>query len=602
MASLLAWFSSFLLQQQHHSDSSAAASMANDTTISTIALAVALVALITTISQVLGQFLATADGYRRCQASVMGGWAKMTHRHFRWSEMRFETLYTTPRFGLSELEAEYDMSRQFATTPQFEPPWTTPRSGPYKIVDNVKEPRYPLNGTPGMMEKTYCEPHHSTSSSTTSLVSWLRFMEALHHYSSATFHHGLRRFAPYRREGLLVPDITIERRSWDFVPPEVVRPLAVVSISNIAVLARRLGMLWRQFEPLDGNLRAEGNGHTISSAAVRSMGTVLTIGIQDPLPKVDGVNGRDELYIPMEAADKMGFGIVPGAPGLGIPDYKMGTEDEVLATLRNVVDPSHEAANQVKGLLEANPGWTPGISDIIGFACPLIHVRGSSVVRVPQPAGYPIGLTQQQEGFVVFRNRLKDLIAEREAKTEPVSPQLRFIYEQYEELRQRYGDQWEDQNFADKTPKNLFAFLDDINTRHAVTEEYFLNLIQQFNGPGEKTEVFRYTDLMYSHIRHAVNYFPEALERINASPSRARDHYGMRVAGWITEGAHIYFDNIPKIINDMRDKGFDQPRIVEDAWVTMMFRAFLWHRCHTMVEGPRVPSIYWGSNLPVYIG
>ena len=49
----------------------------------------------------------------------------------------------------------------------------------------------------------------------------------------------------------------------------------------------------------------------------------------------------------------------------------------------------------------------------------------------------------------------------------------------------------------------------------------------------------------------------------------------MRAAGWVTEGAHIYFDNIPKIINDMRDKGFDQPQIVEEAWLTMMFRTFL---------------------------
>ena len=561
--------SSFLPRQQHHRDSVAAANMVNDTTISTIALAVALVALITTVSQVLGQFLATADGYRRCQASVMGGWAKMTHRHFRWSEMRFETLYTTPRFNLSGMESRGN------------------------------ERRYPLNGTPSMMSKTHCQSYRYSSASATSLVSWLKFMEALHLNTHATFHRGVS----YALSWLSLPEITIEKRSWDFVPPEVVRPLAVVSISDIAILARRLGMIWRQFEPLDGNLRAEGNGHTISSAAVRSMGTVLTIGIQDPLPKADGVDGLDEVYIPMKAADKMGFGIVPGEPGLGIPDYKVGTEEEVLTTLRNVVDPSHEAADQVKGILGANPGWTPGISDVIGFACPMIHIRGSSLVRVPQPAGYAIGLTQQQEGFIVFRNRLKDLIAEREAKAEPVSPQLRSIYEQYEELRQRYGDQWEDEHSdKNKMPTALSVFLDDLNTRHEATTIYFSRLMRRFNSVGEKAQEFKYTDLMYSHIRHAVNYFPEALERLNASPSRARNHYGMRVAGWITEGAHIYFDNIPKIINDMRDKGFDQPQIVEEAWVTMMFRAFLWHRCHFMVEGPRVPSIYWGSNLPVYIG
>ena len=568
MPFLMEWLSSTLPQQQHHRDSFAAENMVNDTTVSTIALAVALVALITTISQVLGQFLATADGYRRCQASVMGGWAKMTHRHFRWSEMRFETLYTTPRFGLSD---------GFSV---------------------VKEPRYQLNGSALMMVKTHCEPYRNTSAIQTSLVSWVNFMQALHLTSKATLRCG-----NHLNEKALLPDITIERRSWDFVPPEVVRPLAVVSISNIAILARRLGMLWRQFEPLDGNLRAEGNGHTITSVAVRSMGTVLTIGIQDPT-NGDEVAGRDDLYIPLEAADKMGFGIVPGVPALGIPDHKLGTEEEILATLRNVVDSSHEAADRIKGILGANPGWTPGISDIIGLACPMLRTRRSSLVRVPQPAGYAVGLTQQQEGFVVFRNRLKDLIAEREAKDEPVSPQSRLIHNQYEELHQHYGDQWEDQHVCNKMLSNQTTnhFFDVLNTKHAATTEYFRGLIEQFDGRGEKAQEFKYTDLMYSHIRHAVNYFPEALERLNASPPRGRDHYGMRVAGWITEGAHIYFDNIPKIINDMRDNGFDQPQIVEDAWLTMMFRAFLWHRSHVMVEGPRVPSAHWGSKLPVYIG
>ena len=122
----------------------------------------------------------------------------------------------------------------------------------------------------------------------TSLVSWVPFIQALHLASKASL-----RCVYYNERALLLPDVTIERRSWDFVPPEVVRPLAVVSISHIANLARRLSMIWRQFERLEGNLRAEGNGHTISSAAVRSMGTVLTIGIRDPLPMADG---RDELY------------------------------------------------------------------------------------------------------------------------------------------------------------------------------------------------------------------------------------------------------------------------------------------------------------------
>ena len=583
--------------------------MASDTTISTIALAVALVALVTTVSQVLGQFLATADGYRRCQSSVMGRWAELTHRRFRWSELRFETLYTTPQFGLFPYMPGQSVSKQ------------TDAYG-------TKEVHYQLDGSAWSKEATYCEtargPHLAGG---TENVSWLRFIEALHRNTGESLKlfgvssgdvasktrlgdlvtqqkilDDIARHAS-GSQGYLIPDLKLQRRSWDFVPPEVVRPLASVTICDIAVMARRLGLIWKQFEPLEGNLRAEGNGHTISSTAVRSMGTVLQIGVKDLLPARVPAEEFNELYIPSEAADKMGFGLVPGDTSLGVPDYKLGTEEEVLATLRNVVDPSREAAETVKGLLEANPGWTPGISDIIGFAAPMIRQSHSSIVRVPQPAGYATGLTQQQEGFVVFHKRLLDLVADRDAKLEPVSTQTRSILHQYAELLYRYGDQWEDQEVCNqKLNDRSREFLDDLQERHLAATIYFKDLMARFNGTGEKSQVFRYTDLMYAHLRHAVSYFPDALERINASPSRARDHYGMRVAGWITEGAHIYFDNIPKVVAHMQSKGFDQPLIVEEAWLTMMWKAFLWHRCHFMVEGPRVPSSNWGSKLPVYIG
>lgn len=51
--------------------------MGDENTLSIAALAVALVALIVALGQLIGQYFATADGYRRCQSSVMGPWAKV---------------------------------------------------------------------------------------------------------------------------------------------------------------------------------------------------------------------------------------------------------------------------------------------------------------------------------------------------------------------------------------------------------------------------------------------------------------------------------------------------------------------------------------------
>lgn len=56
------------------------------------------------------------------------------------------------------------------------------------------------------------------------------------------------------------------------------------------------------------------------------MGTVMRIGVKDILPSADPAEELNELYIPSEAADKLGFGIVPGEVSLGVPGYKLGTE------------------------------------------------------------------------------------------------------------------------------------------------------------------------------------------------------------------------------------------------------------------------------------
>jgi hypothetical protein len=61
------------------------------------ALVVSLVALLATTGQLLQQYFATADGFRRCQPSVMGLWAKKTKLRWRWREFRFETIFVIPR-------------------------------------------------------------------------------------------------------------------------------------------------------------------------------------------------------------------------------------------------------------------------------------------------------------------------------------------------------------------------------------------------------------------------------------------------------------------------------------------------------------------------
>lgn len=64
-------------------------------------------------------------------------------------------------------------------------------------------------------------------------------------------------------------------RSWDFMPPEVVRPFASTTVSDIAIIALRMGMSWKTFKPEEGAMEAEGNGQAMSSTLVRALGIML---------------------------------------------------------------------------------------------------------------------------------------------------------------------------------------------------------------------------------------------------------------------------------------------------------------------------------------
>lgn len=73
----------------------------------------------------------------------------------------------------------------------------------------------------------------------------------------------------------------------------------------------------------------------------------------------------------------------------------------------------------------------------------------------------------------------------------------------------------------------------------------------------------------------------------------------------------LYFHNLRELFNKMQEHcktafGVDLPfsrEEVEDAWLTMIFRAFCWLRSHVMIpDVPPVPSEYWNSKMPVYIG
>ncbi len=68
---------------------------AND--LSAVALTISLIALVIALGQVLQQYFATAEGFRRCRKDVIGAWSELT---FDWRNLRYETRFASPHISL----------------------------------------------------------------------------------------------------------------------------------------------------------------------------------------------------------------------------------------------------------------------------------------------------------------------------------------------------------------------------------------------------------------------------------------------------------------------------------------------------------------------
>lgn len=353
------------------------------------ALAVALVALLGTLGQLFQQYFGTADGYRRCQASVVGPWAGRTRLKFRWSQFRFETLFTVPHIILRRA---LWVSAETPECPYEDGGWILGRPPTDK---NAGEVNLLISGN---------------AADTPELVTWLRFLRSLQWtHKKMTLEFGKVRGArfefdqeandlkliEYENRNLSLPIVKFEERSWDFMPPDVVKPFARISVSDLGVLARRLGMEWDRFEPAEGILRAQGNGYSLNSVLVRSVGTmvefneILGYGTQNaPLPwsaVIPEHVERKTLLIPCAAADKMAFGILPGVSS-DFMHRDFAVHD--LASATDLVryfthDEALVSAFAAGGWQDQR--WCPGVADLLSFIAPMLYSPEVGLFGAPSP-------------------------------------------------------------------------------------------------------------------------------------------------------------------------------------------------------------------------
>lgn len=559
-----------------------------------VAIVIALIAFFVTTAQLLQALFGTAEGYRRCQSSVIGGWATKTKRVWRWSEFRFETIFTTPNIHLYSVT---DEQRPIHLGAFIE---GSPSSRRETYADEVS-----LSGTAGLRE------FNGHSEATDDLASWLFLLSMLHHfqffYFSDTTYGRSPRFNlndSWALAGKMTcPAITFRTRSWDFMPPDIVRPFATSNVGDILALAHRLGMRWKEVRPDDGVMRAEGNGQSITSTTVRGFGLLLQYTFDPGITeeKIRTLDIMRTLTIPSRETDMLGFQIVSGSRDLYLPDFTFDKSNSVPAVMlvMNQLGISRDVQDMYADYGQRS-GCFHGFSDLIGMVTPFLPLPGSSVVQVftPYPEVYD-SPTNWWEGFVVYHKRLLEFVDEQR-KGGDLSVQMKWVLERFEYMRSTYPwDQcpsWEAES-ANSQIKNgrSIRFLNDLRNIWSGTMTYFRML--------QKQKGFRYIDLVGAHIAQAVYYPDLAGAKIKAGTNKRYD-LGAGRSKRVAEAMHIYVDQIPKVIEFMKEKGFDTDSVVRKAWWTSILKAMCWHRSVAFIEiqrGYSVPSSFHGSRIPVYI-
>lgn len=296
------------------------------------ALIVSLVALVTTVLQVLQQYFSSAEGYRRCAESVMGLWSKGTHRKLRAHEFRIEVVFETPVIFLA-------------------PPDNKRGPIPGRNIHYLDGTELSYKNTrvlgPTAQKQADEQAIARVHTADDEQASWVTLLSTLQREEGDSrkwddeirnkAHTGVRIRPPEYRPAVGLQSKT---RSWDFMPAAVTKPYATSAMCHLVEMMAMLGIYWKVFDQIQWNLRAEGNGFILTSTMVDGLGVMVVFAITG---KSRFLENR---VIPTKDIKELCFGTVPNI--FDNPEYLdrekdaqsldlvFGTSEEVSTTLESL--------------------------------------------------------------------------------------------------------------------------------------------------------------------------------------------------------------------------------------------------------------------------
>lgn len=302
------------------------------------ALVISLVALFTTIVQVLQQYFSSAEGYRRCADSVMGLWAKGTHRKLRLQEFRIEVVFETPVI--------------FTAGPEN-------KRGPIQgraihYIDGTEDSyRHTRVFGPTAQKRIEAEATARVHTADDERASWVTLLSTLQLKESMSRKWDLEfreKCCPPRedrpRSAIKPPHYPLavglqsKTRSWDFIPSSITKPYATSAICHLVEMMSMLGLYWKVFDQSAWNLRAEGNGFILTSTTVHGLGVMVVFATTGKS------TSEERRVIPCQEIKELAFGTVPTI----FEDEAYVNKDKDTQSLELVFGTAEEVANTLENL------------------------------------------------------------------------------------------------------------------------------------------------------------------------------------------------------------------------------------------------------------
>ncbi|KAH8649465.1 hypothetical protein BGZ60DRAFT_534697 [Tricladium varicosporioides] len=565
---------------------------------------VSMISFCSTIIAAYQAWMTTAGGYRACQPHIMGLWAKKTALIPRLTQARIEVVFCSPDISYQPI---YGPQKQESVEKQ---------TGKYALINTKRS----LENS--MTFRDCAQNECETPQASKDLVCWVSLLHELHKQGEEVMRvlppkSFADRDTPYSS---YVPAVEVSTKSYDAIPPQVGIPLATTTISALAIMARRFGIKWKIFEPYEGKFRGEGNGHIITSSSARLIGAI-----------VEYYNIKQEssasrcFYIPTRKADKLGFGLVEcdrKVFGNKMPvDLDVGSSDGLAKTMPLLM--GRGAYRNKKGLVRimkklsrsmelSEIGFIPGLNDLVPLCAPMMIT--SSVLdlwmnSIPAPNQFKKGVTHSREALQVFESRLQDHLNDQGRAP---SQQGTLVLRALKFLRENHSANWdtdEETDLWDDREGDDVSFRQDVRARieaNALIRQYHMDMTDYLSH----SEV-DYRDLVGEHMVTAtasVMYtIPGSTPRSDILTEFGLDEFSDPA---LAHSMSYYWDNLPELVDriirrqELWDHRYGISRqTVEDAWFSMMFRAFCFQRTHHMIpDNPPVASVHWESRLPVHIG